>query len=109
MIKEATQEDYLFRVKNHHASNCGKPPQIDDSVKSQYRGYFENEHGEQAIFIYDYSSNKATLTLGDASWEKQYPVLEGKPKGLILCDTELVWLAACWKASTCFLEYRIKE
>ena len=67
MINENAQEEYLFKVKNHHAPDCGKPPQIDDSVKKQYRGYFENELGEQAIFIYDYFTKRATLTLGDSS------------------------------------------
>jgi len=46
-------EQAIFRVMNHHSDACGTPPAIDDSVPDRYLGYFENEHGEQAIFVYD--------------------------------------------------------
>jgi hypothetical protein len=45
-------EQAIFRVTNHHADACGAPPAIDDSEPNHYLGYFENEHGEQAIFVY---------------------------------------------------------
>ena len=56
----------LFSVANHHVDSCGTPPQIDESTPNRYLGYFENEHGEQTIFIYDRTTKKGTLYMGDA-------------------------------------------
>ena len=56
----------LFQVRNHHSASCGPSPHIDDLGSNHYLGYFENQYGEQAVFIYDYDANKAVLYLGDA-------------------------------------------
>jgi hypothetical protein len=56
----------IFSVTNHHVASCGLPPHIEDTSPNCYRGYFENEHGEQAIFVYDRASREATLYMGDA-------------------------------------------
>ena len=40
----------LFQARNHHSATSGPPPHIDDLRPNQYLGYFENEHGEQAVF-----------------------------------------------------------
>jgi len=90
----------IFSVTNHHTESCGKPPQIDDSASDHYRGYFENEFGEQAIFIYDHTTREGTLYLGDADWEQPYAVVDGTVTGLILGISEARWLATCWKAAT---------
>ncbi|MBN1922036.1 MAG: hypothetical protein JW892_12380 [Anaerolineae bacterium] len=42
---------FLFRVSNHHSKNCGESPSVDGNRKGHYHGYFENEFGEQAIFV----------------------------------------------------------
>jgi hypothetical protein len=89
----------LFCVRNHHSSDCGTPPGIDDSSPSQYLGYFENQHGEQAVFVYDRDSRQAMLYLGDAGWEKPHQVLEGAVPDLILSETERLWVRACWQAA----------
>jgi hypothetical protein len=91
----------IFAVTNHHVENCGKPPQVDDSTPNHYRGYFENEHGEQAIFVYDHTTHEGTLYLGDAGWERHYAVVDGAVPELILGISEALWLRACWKAATC--------
>lgn len=57
----------LFTVSNHHAESCGKPPHIHGDVRKRY----ENEYGEQAIFVYDYEVNKGTLWMGDSGWERR--------------------------------------
>ncbi len=44
----------IFHVGNKHSADCGTPPHIDGNIRKRYHGYFENEFGEQAIFIYDY-------------------------------------------------------
>jgi len=43
----------IFSVTNRHTDACGTPPAVDDSEPNRYLGYFQNEHGEQAIFVYD--------------------------------------------------------
>ena len=58
--------EIIFLVKNKHAASVGKPPQIDRNTKGKYHGYFENEHGEQAIFVYDRETKSGILWFGDA-------------------------------------------
>jgi hypothetical protein len=67
----------IFRVTNHHTDSCGLPPTIDDSEPNRYLGYFENESGEQAIFVYDRTRRAGTLSLGDAGWTRSHEVVEG--------------------------------
>jgi hypothetical protein len=90
----------IFRVRNHHTGARGAPPAIDDSEPNRYLGYFENEHGEQAIFVYDRTRRAGTLSLGDAGWERPHAVVEGAVAGVVLGETERAWLVACWKAAT---------
>src|SRR5579859_4196695 len=93
-------EPPIFRVTNHHTDACGRPLAIDDSEPNRYLGYFENEHGEQAVFVYDRARRVGTLLLGDAGWEGSHPVVNGAAAGVVLGPTERAWLAACWKAAT---------
>ncbi len=92
----------IFQVPNKHSPNSGKPPQIDGSNPHRYFGYFENEHGEQALFVYDYTARTGTLWVGDAGWEKSYTVIDGDVPELILAASEKLWLRACWTAATAF-------
>jgi hypothetical protein len=94
----------IFQVKNKHKVSAGKPPQIDGNVKGKYHGYFENEHGEQAIFVYDRETKSGVVWLGDAGWEKPYKVIDGLAPELILSEQEGMWLQACWNAATAFEE-----
>ncbi len=57
----------LFTVLNYDIKSCGKPPHIHGDVRKRY----ENEYGEQAIFVYDYEVNKGTLWMGDSGWERR--------------------------------------
>ena len=90
----------IFSVANHHVDGCGDPPSIDDSTANRYLGYFENEHGEQAIFVYDRTSRQGVLYMGDAGWERPHAVVDGSVPELILGADERAWLSACWKAAT---------
>ena len=72
-------EQAIFRVTNHHADACGAPPAIDDSEPNHYLGYFENEHGEQAIFVYDRTRQAGTLSLGMPSWRERFPASSSEP------------------------------
>jgi hypothetical protein len=84
----------LFQVRNHHSAACGTPPHIDDLRPNQYLGYFENQYGEQAVFVYD------RLYLGDAGWETSHTVVDGAVPDLVLSETERLWVRACWQAAT---------
>jgi hypothetical protein len=95
-----TSGDVLLQVRNHHLAAAGTPPRIDDADANRYIGYFENVYGEQAVFVYDHSSQTATLYMGDAGWETGHRVVGGVAPDLILNEAELLWLRACWQAAT---------
>jgi hypothetical protein len=90
----------LFQVRNHHLADCGIPPHIDDRSPSQYLGYFENQYGEQALFVFDRDSTQAILYLGDAGWEMPHTVVDGAVPDLVLSEIERRWVRACWQAAT---------
>lgn len=96
--------EIIFQVRNNHSAASGNPPQIDANAKGRYQGYFENEHGEQAIFVYDRETKTGTLWMGDAGWETPYKVIDGLAPALILSQDEEMWLQACWNAATDFEE-----
>jgi hypothetical protein len=90
----------LFQVTNHHGEACGRPPQIDEQTfPGVYRSYFENQNGEQSVFLYDYEREQGILYMGDAGWEHPYDVVDGKVADLMLNRPEQLWLSACWEAS----------
>ena len=90
----------LFSVHNHHSADCGTPPRIDDHSPSRYLGYSENQHGEQAVFVYDRDSSRAMVYVGDAGWAAPYAVVDGAVPDLVLAETERLWVRACWQAAT---------
>jgi hypothetical protein len=90
----------LFQVRNHHSAECGIPPHINDVRPNQYLGYFENQYGEQAVFVCDRDSNQAVLYLGDAGWQTPHAVVDGAVPDVVLSETERLWLRACWQAAT---------
>ena len=94
----------VFQVGNKHGASCGEPPHIDGNQKGCYHGYFENEHGEQAVFAYDYEAKNGTLWMGDNGWGNPVPVVAGEAKELLLNEAEALWLKACWLAATAFLD-----
>jgi len=94
------QDAPLFRVSNHHTQSCGDPPQVDGDHQGRYHGYFENEHGEQAVFTYDYETDTGTLLMGDAGWAEPRTVIDGEPGDVVLSPQEVQWLIACWEAAT---------
>lgn len=97
MMTERTRP--MFRVSNKHATSCGKPPFFDGDAKTTYHSYFENEHGDQSIYTYDYNTGVARLRMGDAGWDNTYTVVDGGVDGLVLTKSEDAWLNACWLAT----------
>lgn len=62
--------------------------------------YFENEHGEGWIFGLD-SEKRAFITGNDIDWEIVYiPAGSAPNPGIILNESEQLWLTACWAATT---------
>lgn len=94
--------EIIFQARNRHGVSAGNPPAINTTSASKYYGYFENEHGEQAIFIYDREMKTGMLWMGDAGWERAYKVMDGLAPELILSQEEEMWLQACWNAATTF-------
>ncbi|MBN1139920.1 MAG: hypothetical protein JXM73_25340 [Anaerolineae bacterium] len=97
----------ILAIRNRHVPSCGQPPTVDDST-GDYRGYFENEHGEQWLFVYDMLTNTATIYGGDIGWED--PVVMQEPESyddleimeetdLVLSPPEVAWIRACWMAA----------
>src|SRR6266542_6589023 len=86
----------LFSVHNHHSADCGTPPRIDDHSPSRYLGYFENQHGEQAVFSYDRDSNQAIVYTGDAGGDA--PMRWSMAPFPMWCSLRL---SGCWSARVC--------
>ena len=89
----------LLSMNNHHVEGCGVPPHVTDK-SGQYIGYFENQYGEQAVFVFDRAAQTGTLYMGDAGWEESYKVVKGWVPGLVMNAGERTWLRTCWEAAT---------
>ena len=63
----------LFRVSNHHTDDCGQPPAVDGDEPGKYHGYFANQYGEQAVFVYDYQTHEASAWMGDPTGVSRTP------------------------------------
>lgn len=55
-------------IRNKHIEGCGEPPEFDQDDYS-YISYFENENGEQALFVYEDDEAVAKVYIADADWE----------------------------------------
>ena len=96
----------IFQANNNHSEGCGNPPNIIAADPGKYYGYFQNEHGEQWIFVYDYDKEQATLRGGDVDWEKEATFDSLKDVPYILGTPEQAWLAGCFAAATAFKKIR---
>ena len=90
----------ILTIYNNHTDNCGEPPTVDNTDSNHYCGYLQNERGEQWFFPYDYGTGRGLLRGGDAGWDKNFAVVNGRAVGLILNIYEQQWLTACWNAAT---------
>jgi hypothetical protein len=82
-------------IPNRHIESCGAPPDIDrDTVK--YLSYFENELGEQFVFVVR-NDKSAELWAGDAGWAP-LAISQGQP-GILMSPEERAWFDVCWKVS----------
>jgi hypothetical protein len=92
----------IFEAINHHGPACGEPPQIITEGSGQYSGYYENQHGEQFIFVYDRQTKRATLWVGDNGWEHPVAITDPQKPEIVLGREEWLWLQSCWMAATGF-------
>lgn len=86
--------ELLFPLTNHHRL---PPPSVPDAPHL-YRGYFENQYGEQLLFVFDRRFGTGALYHGDQDWGGR-PVLEGVAQNIVLNEVEAAWLSACWQAA----------
>lgn len=98
-LDDLDEPDPLFVVSNHHTANSGRPPCVDADVPQAYHGYFANEYGEQAVYVYDSRTGEATVRMGDAGWDKVHRVVDGRIEGAQVSESEATWLRACWTAT----------
>jgi len=92
-------ESPVFKVSNHHTDNCGPAPAVDGDEAGKYYGYFANQFGEQAVFVYDYETDEASVRMGDIGWHDVHRVVEGRVEGVILNESEAAWIHACLLAT----------
>lgn len=72
---------------------------MSNADRSRYFGYFQSEHGDQWLFIYDLASGVATLRCGDADWATVYTVRTPEDFRFTMSESEHAWALACWQAA----------
>ena len=77
-------ESPFFAMRNNHLKGCGEPPVFRNVDSSRYYGYYENELGEQWVFVYDRERKIGELRGGEAGWGKAIPVTNGVAIGLTI-------------------------
>ena len=78
---------------------CGGRTSPRRLFKPKYFGYFANQYGEQSVFVCDHATCEASVWMGDTGWGKAHRVVDGRPEGIILTESEAVWIRACWLAA----------
>jgi hypothetical protein len=82
-----------------HAQSCGEAPIIDGDAPERYVGYFVNEYGEQAVYVYNDFTGEAAIRMGDTGWDRSFSVVNGEVAGPNLTEAERTWIRACWLAT----------
>lgn len=98
VIVGCVHEDEVMRLTNHRAS----PAPVIEQRSGRYLGYFENEFGEQLVFVHEDGEPDATVFLGDVDWEpRRVSDGGGLPDAgdLVLNEEERAFLIACWIAT----------
>jgi hypothetical protein len=105
----------LFRVSNHQCKDSGPPPEIDGDRQEIQHGYYENEHGEQAVFEGNLETGEIVVRMGDCGWEKKLTLKPDPLRlddedggGIVLNQGEKLWLRACWESMQ-FVRLRLQR
>ena len=95
-------DKYLFVVENRHTSAHGlaKSPTFHDNDPARCTSFFQDEFGEQAVFVYDHKERNSTLYLGIQQWQpiRLYHAVPSSLKHP-LHESQALWLQACWRAA----------
>lgn len=100
---QSDRSSLVIEIRNAHAPNCGTPPAIEaDPNDGVYRGYFENELGEQWLVEINREARTGVLRGGDLGWDNEASLRDDR---IYNCDVllgaeEIFWLGLCWKAAT---------
>lgn len=100
-------DEVLLIVYNNHANPCPRVTNRDSG--RNYYGYYENEFGEQWLFIYDFDKDQGFLRGGDVGWDAVYSLGEDCRIDLILSKEERAWLTACYHTATTFKSFRQEQ
>lgn len=95
----------LLVIHNTHAASCGEPPHLTNADGAAYLGYFQNEHGEQWVFVYDRATRQVTIHGGDMRWGRPIAITSLKDIPYHLNEAERRWFEACWLVAAQFKEF----
>lgn len=87
----------LLVVENRN--NMEAPLLLHQNGDNLFVSYFENQYGEQWLFVHNRENNLSYVYGGDVDWEK-YAVEDGVAADLVLSDDEQFWILACYSAAT---------
>ncbi len=90
-------EREFLTVKNRHIESCGLPPVVAGGA-GYYLSYFENEFGEQWVFVKDFESGVFYVAGGDIGWDTRLIGAEAVG-GIVLNWPERLWVLACLYAT----------
>ena len=77
----------IFQAVNNHGSSSGTLPYRTTDVPGLYVDYFENEHKEQFIFVYDHKRKQGTLWMGDSGWNNGIPISDSQKPNVVLSNS----------------------
>lgn len=97
-----TRRKTLMRIENYHGQES-PACLLEKPGPSEMRSYFENEHGEQWVFCINRDTGDGYLHGGDIGWDDPIPFKKFVPtRGIMMSDSEKLWLHACVKAAVAF-------
>jgi hypothetical protein len=85
----------VLTIENKHAA---EPPEFEPDNPELRHYYFENEHGEQLVYVYNTGTRAGGLYHGGHDW-KVAGVQYGVAHGFDLDYAERTWLMGCWFAT----------
>jgi hypothetical protein len=102
IMRKDSHKSLVIAVQNAHVPACGRPPAIQaDPSDRVYRGYFENELGDQWVVEIDREAKTGTLRGGDVGWDHKVSIRDNRvDDDLVLGRDEWAWLVVCWKVAT---------
>ncbi len=98
MISKNFEGAQLLKIGNTHSESCGTPPILNAS--NNYIGYFENQYGEQWVFIGDIEKESAEIYGGDIDWAGLKIDLKKPVPDTILNQPEAHWIISCLMGMT---------